>query len=141
MLNSSKSRRSTTEVASSAVAATDQPSELPVLDFNHLSRYTLGDRALEQEVLGLFAEQLPALVGALGAAADNDDHEAWFQSSHALKGSAKAVGAMELAERAARAEQLAGTRPKSTVVEIERAIAKLTDVIGETTRLDDTHPH
>lgn len=80
--------------------------ELPAIDLHHLSRYTLGDRALEAEVLALFAAQLPAMVDALqGARCDTE----WRIAAHTLKGSARAVGAWRLAKLAEHAEQLGQT--------------------------------
>jgi len=63
------------------------------IDLAHLARMTLGDAALERQVLGMFATQsadlieklatLPAEAGAL---------------AHTLKGSARAIGAFRVAE-------------------------------------------
>jgi len=68
------------------------PDDGPI-DRAHLARMTLGDAALERQVLGMFASQsarvieelaaLPAEVGAL---------------AHTLKGSARAIGAFRVAE-------------------------------------------
>jgi HPt (histidine-containing phosphotransfer) domain-containing protein len=78
------------------------PDDGPI-DFEHLARMTLGDPALECEVLTMFATQsaqlldqlagLPAGAGAL---------------AHTLKGSARAVGAFAVAEAAARLEAALG---------------------------------
>jgi HPt (histidine-containing phosphotransfer) domain-containing protein len=78
------------------------PDDGPI-DFEHLSRMTLGDPVLECEVLTMFAAQsaklldqlanLPAEAGAL---------------AHTLKGSARAVGAFAVAEAAARLEAALG---------------------------------
>jgi HPt (histidine-containing phosphotransfer) domain-containing protein len=67
------------------------PDDGPI-DLAHLARMTLGDAALERQVLGMFASQstnliqkltlLPAEAGAL---------------AHTLKGSARAIGAFRVA--------------------------------------------
>lgn len=75
-----------------------------VLDRDHLARYTLGDAALEREVLDLFVGQLPQTLAALQTSADPC---AWKLAAHTLKGSARAVGAWQLADAAERAEDLA----------------------------------
>ena len=83
----------------------------PVLDRNHLARYTLGDAALEREVLGLFVDQIPETLDALDRA---EGDEGRVMAAHTLKGSARAVGAGRLAavaeavERAAREGRATG---------------------------------
>jgi HPt (histidine-containing phosphotransfer) domain-containing protein len=75
----------------------------PPVDLEHLSRYTLGDRALEQEVLQLFAAELPVMLERLRSA--NTDR-AWREAAHTIKGSARAVGAWKIAGLAEEAERL-----------------------------------
>lgn len=81
-----------------AVLATASP-----LDLSHLRRYTMGNIALENEVLALFSQQLPQTICALKSAKSAHD---WRFSTHALKGSARAVGAWPLAQLAAQAEKM-----------------------------------
>jgi HPt (histidine-containing phosphotransfer) domain-containing protein len=69
------------------------------LDLDHLSRMTLGDAGLEQEVLGMFAEQAVRLVAAMTA----QPAEAGA-FAHKLKGSARGVGAFAVADAAASLE-------------------------------------
>ncbi len=73
------------------------------LDLTHLRRFTMGDALLEQEILGLFADQLPITIAALKEA--HTDKE-WGMAAHTLKGSARAVGAWTLATIAETAERL-----------------------------------
>jgi HPt (histidine-containing phosphotransfer) domain-containing protein len=81
-----------------------KPSSRPV-DLVHLSRYTLGERELEREVLELFCTQSLLYIERLrGAASDKD----WKDAAHSLKGSARAVGAWRAGEAAERAEALSG---------------------------------
>ncbi len=78
------------------------------VDLVHLSRYTLGARELEREVLELFCTQSSLYLERLKASSSDKD---WKELTHSLKGSARAVGAWrvaEAAERAERAEPLAG---------------------------------
>jgi HPt (histidine-containing phosphotransfer) domain-containing protein len=77
----------------------------PALDLAHLSRQTLGDRALEREVLRLFATQSAALLAVLAKAAGSDDRRA---AAHTLKGSARAIGAWRVAHAAERVEENSG---------------------------------
>lgn len=73
------------------------------VDLAHLRRYTMGDRALEAEILALFADQLPITIGALKNAPSAKE---WGIAAHTLKGSARAVGAWSLARIAETAEKL-----------------------------------
>lgn len=73
----------------------------PTFDHAYLARFTLGDLALEREVLQLFAAQAPIYVDNLLAA---DTPEAWVDAAHTLKSSAGALGIRHLAQLAAAAE-------------------------------------
>ena len=81
-----------------------KPSSRPV-DLVHLSRYTLGERALEREVLELFCTQSRVYLARLRDARSDKD---WKDAAHSLKGSAAAIGAWRVAEAAQRAEALSG---------------------------------
>lgn len=70
--------------------------ERPV-DLVHLARQTLGDRALEREVLGLFQVQARAIFAQLQTVTQP---QARLDLAHTLKGSARAVGAWKVAEAA-----------------------------------------
>ncbi|MEZ5875900.1 MAG: Hpt domain-containing protein [Hyphomicrobiales bacterium] len=75
------------------------------VDLTHLARYTLGERALEREVLELFCTQSVLYLEQLKAALSD---KAWKEAAHSLKGSARAVGAWRAAQAAERAEALQG---------------------------------
>lgn len=80
-------------------------SGLPPIDRAHLMRYSLGSLTLEREVLGLFLAQLPLSVEQLRFA--TTDRE-WQIAAHTIKGSAKAVGARDVARIATHAERTSG---------------------------------
>lgn len=90
------------------LSACERRHDTPI-DWVHLSRYTMNDKALEHEVLGLFAAEAPHYVAQLQSA---DSHKAWIAAAHTLKGSARAVGAWAIAEcaQAAEAVQLSAGR-------------------------------
>ena len=69
------------------------------IDFDHLQRMTLGDAAIEQEVLAMFSAQTADLVAKLAALPADSSVLA-----HTLKGSARAIGAFAVADAAARLE-------------------------------------
>ena len=73
------------------------------IDRPYLARFTLGNAALEREVLELFASQTPLYIQQLRSAATR---QAWKDAVHAIKGSASAIGAWRLASLAQLAGQL-----------------------------------
>jgi HPt (histidine-containing phosphotransfer) domain-containing protein len=70
------------------------PEDSPI-DMQHLGRMTLGEAALEIEVLALFAAQSRDLIGRLAAIPADAPALA-----HTLKGSARAIGAFRVADAA-----------------------------------------
>lgn len=75
------------------------------IDFDHLNQYVGGDPALTAEIFGLFKNQVDMLEKSLRV--DSDD-EVWAAITHSLKGTAKAVGAIRLANICEKAEELIG---------------------------------
>jgi HPt (histidine-containing phosphotransfer) domain-containing protein len=70
------------------------PDQVP-LDLDHLERMTLGDEALAREVLQLFVAQADSLIARLTTLPKDA-----FALAHQLKGSARGIGAMTVAEAA-----------------------------------------
>lgn len=102
-----------------------QDAEPAPIDRAHLARYTLGDAALEREILELFLAHLPNTIRDLGLAATDRD---WHMAAHALKGSARAVGAWRLAREAEAAERLGGTADRAAA---DAAIARIAEASVE----------
>lgn len=75
-----------------------------VLDLVHLSRQTLGDAALESELLELFRSQAESAVSRLAGPSGLR-----AEIAHMLKGSARAVGAFGVSDAAERLEWAIGT--------------------------------
>lgn len=92
------------------------------LDLVHLSRYTLGNRSLEIELLGLFRAQAGITIARL---ADATSDKEWRDAAHSLKGSARGLGAWALADLAEEAEGLAPD-PTARV----DMVARLSEAIG-----------
>lgn len=90
------------------------------IDHTHLRRYTLDNRALELEVLGLFSAQLPDTFATLSHA---HDARLWKLAAHTLKGSARAVGACRLAAAAEAAERADFANPERSLLLDEISIA------------------
>jgi HPt (histidine-containing phosphotransfer) domain-containing protein len=101
------------------------------VDLVHLSRYTLGERALEREVLQLFCTQSTIYLERLREARSDKD---WTDAAHSLKGSAYAIGAWRAAEAAERAEALSGEALAQTralrLREIESSVREAETYIG-----------
>ena len=77
-----------------------------VVDLAHLARYTGGDEAINTEVLRLFDTQTGEIVARLQAILDARDAKSWKEAIHALKGAARGVGAIDMADAAAFAEPI-----------------------------------
>ncbi|HEY7084475.1 MAG TPA: Hpt domain-containing protein [Hyphomicrobiaceae bacterium] len=73
------------------------------VDLAYLARFTLGNVALEREVLQLFAAHMPLYLEALRTARAR---QAWRDAAHSIKGCACAVGAWRLASCAEFAERI-----------------------------------
>lgn len=95
------------------------------IDRAHLARYTLGDAALEREILELFLGHLPNTIRDLGLAETDRD---WRMATHALKGSARAVGAWRLATAAENAERIQSVADREAV---DAAISRIAEVSVE----------
>ncbi|MFN3349282.1 Hpt domain-containing protein [Pseudorhodoplanes sp.] len=94
------------EVTQTALDAVASPPLIPgdrPIDHVHLARMTLGDRALEREVLTLFERQ----IGLLMARIETAPHPVAAAAAHTLKGSADGIGAFAIAKAAAEVEQAA----------------------------------
>lgn len=92
----------------------------PVIDRAHLERMTHGERDLEREVLALFATHATLLLGrmrgALPAAAG--------ALAHSLNGSARGIGAWQVADAAAvvEAAALAGCDTAAPIERLAHAV-------------------
>lgn len=102
------------------------PSNGRPIDLVHLARQTMGDKALELEVLQMFARQARESMKELATS----EGAARAAVAHRLKGSAQSVGADAVAKAAAALEDnpadaiaLAGVT--AAVVEAENFILKL----------------
>jgi HPt (histidine-containing phosphotransfer) domain-containing protein len=69
------------------------------VDFAVLERYTAGDAAVSEEVLGLFRQQAEMWSPLLDARGPG-----WRDAAHTVKGAAAGIGALDLAKACAAAE-------------------------------------
>ena len=81
------------------------PSRSRPVDLVHLARQTLGDRNVEQEVLGMFMQQLATVHERIVRADDGERR----MLAHALKGSARGIGAFAVADCAGDIEETPGS--------------------------------
>jgi HPt (histidine-containing phosphotransfer) domain-containing protein len=105
-----------------------RPSLPAPIDRVHLGRYTLGDAALEREILGLFLSQIPLTIESLRYAETDRD---WRVAAHTLKGSGRAIGAWEIARLGQEAEKIGGIADReacaAVIGSIEGAAAAIED--------------
>jgi HPt (histidine-containing phosphotransfer) domain-containing protein len=115
---------------SSLLAEPSREQKQSIIDDDHLSRMTLGDRSLEREVLEIFARQtvltLKRVVGAAPARA--------AAAAHTLKGSARGIGAWRVARAAERLEQVAAGGDDAglngAIAELDAASIEVREAIG-----------
>jgi HPt (histidine-containing phosphotransfer) domain-containing protein len=93
----------------------------PPVDLSVLAGQSGGDADLEREVLALFAERVPADLEHIKAVSGAEQRAA----AHRIVGSARAIGAGEVA-RLARAVE----RGEGDAAALEAAIAKATEFIA-----------
>lgn len=74
-----------------------------VLNLAHLAQYTCKDTALENELLGLFKDQAILQFENVEQAGCKDD---WVMAVHTLKGSARSIGAGQVADLSANLEKV-----------------------------------
>ena len=103
------------------------PDDGPI-DVAHLQRMTLGDEGLEREVLAMFSAQAAGLVRALASVPSDAG-----TLVHTLKGSARAVGALAVADAAGALELLirTGGDVATALVELDDAVAQARAAIDE----------
>lgn len=92
-----------------------------IFDRAHLHQYTAGDGALEGELIGLFLGQFAPIRAQLDAAASADD---WKFAAHTLKGSARSIGAPQIAALAEELEVIGHGRGRAKVLaRLDKAMA------------------
>lgn len=100
------------------------------IDLVHLARQTLGDRALQLEILRLFDQQISIYFARVRNS--DDDHEI-AMGLHTLKGASLGVGAGSLADIAKAAEfefARQGSLDPEILDDMEMAIAELSAYIN-----------
>jgi HPt (histidine-containing phosphotransfer) domain-containing protein len=93
------------------------------IDTVHLTRMTLGDAALQREILALFVQQSADLVARMSTFPAD-----MAAIAHRLKGSAQGIGAFSAAASAERLER--STDPRTA----RAALSELKDAISGTVR-------
>ena len=108
------------------------------IDLVHLARQTMGDRALEVELLALFDRQAAQISDKLaaslpGEASDAPTFSCRADLAHKLKGSARAVGAHAVAAAAENYEHCAraGVLRPMDVEQVVEAVAQVRSALRE----------
>jgi HPt (histidine-containing phosphotransfer) domain-containing protein len=101
------------------------PDDGPI-DNAHLERMTLGDLALEQEVLAMFSAQAVGLIGRLAALPSER-----MTLVHTLKGSARAIGAFRVGDAAETLEAAIrnGDDPSEAMAGLKDTVAEARNAI------------
>lgn len=90
------------------------------VDLVHLARHTLGNRDLEREVLQIFVRQSAIYLDRIRSAKSGPEQQ---MAAHTIKGSARGIGAWEVAECADVLENSAST---------PAALSQLTEAVEKT---------
>lgn len=127
------------ELTQTVMKSVFAPPLVPVersIDVEHLARMTLGDRALEREVLGLFVRQAEMLRLRMETAPS----EVIGAAAHTLKGSATGIGAWPIARAAADIEAAAEAfdhrRLRTALAALDIAISQIVAEISENLRAE-----
>ncbi|MCA8888754.1 MAG: Hpt domain-containing protein [Parvularculaceae bacterium] len=84
------------------------------IDYAHLDKYVCGDRALLDEILSIFQEQVEGWVQQMTPELEDD---AWRHAAHSLKGASRGVGAWAVGDIAEEAEAMvAGAGDRSALL-------------------------
>lgn len=131
------------ETTGNPAAEADAPPLAPddaAIDLAHLARMTLGEEALEREVLGLFGRQAEVLLARMR----NVEPAVRAAFAHTLKGSACGIGAWRVAEAADIVESSAAAdgeadgslaRLMAAVEEVKAEIAELLRLYSSSRRI------
>jgi len=95
------------------------------VDYDHLHIQAAGDFGVMREVLALFVTHSEQVIGELER---TNEEKAWKQWSHTLKGSARGIGAFEMAEAAADVER--HLLDKSKLARLKAAFEDVRSFIG-----------
>jgi HPt (histidine-containing phosphotransfer) domain-containing protein len=90
------------------------------VDLVHLSKMTMADRSLEKEVLALFRNQSVLCLNRLETA---ECDESFTEAAHAVKGSARGIGAWQVAEYADVIEQSGRASNQAQRDQLKQAVA------------------
>lgn len=104
-------------------ASPEAPLDAPV-DLVHLARHTLGNRDLEREVLRLFVLQSRMLLERMDeAGGETGDEAALARLLHTLLGSARGVGAWEVARSVERQQEALDAGLSADLADVGAAVA------------------
>jgi HPt (histidine-containing phosphotransfer) domain-containing protein len=100
---------------------------MATMDLDQLRLMTSGDAELAAEALAIFRSQADLWGRMLDG---GGDRKTWTDACHTIKGAARSVGAMELGDACARAEDL-GKSADSSSARDGVALSEVKDRLGE----------
>ena len=112
-----------------------EPAE-PVFDRDVALDRVEGDLELLQEIVGIFFEETPALLGQIKAAIANRDARALERAAHTLKGSVGTCGARAAAAAALRLEMMGRGGGQGQALPLQDAEAAYAELEREIGRLE-----
>lgn len=97
------------------------------VDLVHLARHTLGNRALEQEVLRLFLRQSELVLKRMEMA---EQTKSFGEQAHTIKGSARGIGAWKVAMAAESLELEAAAGRRGSLMALKAAVGEANGFIA-----------
>jgi hypothetical protein len=104
----------------------DHEADDQAIDRGHLRRMTFADPVIEREVLTLFDRQATSMIVHLGSA----EPDALARLAHAVKGSARGIGAWRVARAAAMLESAPGSDVHTLMSALIEARAAVAQILG-----------
>jgi HPt (histidine-containing phosphotransfer) domain-containing protein len=108
---------------------TDPRPALPVMDLDHLSAMTGGDRELGIEVIEIFQHQAQLWSRLLDPRLEARE---WLDAAHTLKGASLGIGAIKLAAACERAEKAGRSAEPPSPAHAAVLLGDVKDALGET---------
>lgn len=108
---------------------TDPRPALPVMDLDHLSAMTGGDRELGIEIIEIFQHQAQLWSRLLDPRLEARE---WSDAAHTLKGASLGIGAIKLAAACERAEKAGRSTEPPSPAHAAVLLGDVKDALGET---------
>lgn len=98
------------------IGSFDFSEEEPIMNFEMLRGFSLGDVEVEKELIQVFVEQSDINLESLDRTKNEEGSVEWHESAHMFKGGAAGIGAAPLAMLCAEAQHFKGTAAEQSAL-------------------------